>query len=80
MFTVRVEKECGCFKKSGLDNNINIQSKDDALIEAMNMSHSMNQDFCGKHSFFVRESGNDFIIAMKEQEGHGGGCCGGGCH
>jgi hypothetical protein len=80
MFTVSVEKECGCFKKSGMDNHINISSKDDALSEAVDMSDNMNEDFCGKHSFYVREQGNNFIISMKNQESHGGGCCGGGCH
>ena len=80
MYTLKVEKECGCFKKSDLDNNVNFQSKDDALIEASNLSNHMNKEFCGKHDFSVMESGNDFIIKVKDADDHGGGCCGGGCH
>ena len=77
MYRVKVSKECSCFKKSDFENNITFSSKDDALIEATNMAHTMNQDFCGKHDFQVVEEGSDFIIYV--QEAHTG-CCGGGCH
>jgi len=78
MFVVKVSKECGCFKKSDLENDISFTSKDDALIKAHNMAHTMNQDFCGKHDFEVFENGDEFLINV--EEAHSGGCCGGGCH
>ena len=34
MFTINVEKECGCFKRSAYDNNMSFESKDDALLQA----------------------------------------------
>ena len=77
MFKVIVEKECSCFKKSDMQNNQTIASKDDALIKGIDMVKSMNSDFCAKHDFKLIEVGNDFVIAMNESTT--GGCCGGGC-
>lgn len=76
MFTVKVEKECGCFKKSDFTNNMTFESKDDALIQALNMSKEMNQEFCQKHTFNVQETGDTLLISVEEQAKSG--CCGGG--
>lgn len=76
MFKVLVEKECGCFRKSGIENNKTFDNKDDALIEALNLSKKMNQDFCGKHEFNVKEEGNTIKITVDERVKSG--CCGGG--
>ncbi len=76
MYTVNVEKECGCFKKSDYTNNMAFESKDDALIQALNMTKDMNQDFCQKHEFTVIESGDTLKISMDERGKSG--CCGGG--
>ena len=77
MFKIIVEKECGCFKKSGLKNRIEVISKDDALLKSIEMKNHMNDEFCGKHDFKVQEVGNDFVIAFSESTSNG--CCGGGC-
>jgi len=76
MFKVQVEKECGCFKKSDFTNNMEFDNKDDALVQALNMSKEMNQDFCGKHEFQVIEEGD--IIKIGVDERAKSGCCGGG--
>ena len=76
MFKVTVEKECGCFRKSGIENNKSFDNKDDALIEALNLTKKMNQDFCQKHEFTVKEDGNSIKIAVDERVRSG--CCGGG--
>lgn len=80
MFTINVEKECGCFKKSAYDNNMRFANKDDALMQAKLMESYMNQKFCQKHMFTLSEDGKNFKISvdMKPQADHGGGCCGGG--
>ena len=80
MPTINIAQECGCFKKSSLENNKQFESKDDALIEALSMHKHMNEEFCGKHSFELMENGDDFIIAMKAPatQPSTGGCCGGG--
>ena len=31
MFTINIDKECGCFKKSDFKNNKGFENKDDAL-------------------------------------------------
>ncbi|MGD9718638.1 MAG: hypothetical protein AB7U24_05295 [Sulfurimonadaceae bacterium] len=77
MFTISVEKECGCFKRSDLQNNISLDSKDAALLKSLEMRDHMNDEFCGKHKFKVQEVGNSFVIAMSDSTSNG--CCGGGC-
>lgn len=81
MSTINIAQECGCFKRSPLENNKQFESKDDALIEAMNMKKHMNEKFCGKHGFELSEDGENFSIAMKAPaaaQPASGGCCGGG--
>ena len=77
MFTVNVEKECGCFRKSGMKNGIIFDNKDDALIEAQKMAQKMNEEFCHKHKFSVVEDKEHFTIKVEENRPTGG-CCGGG--
>ena len=62
MFTINIDKECGCFKKSGLENNASFESNDDALMKAKSMITHMNTKFCTKHSFALAENGNTFQI------------------
>ena len=77
MFKIIVEQECGCFKKSDLQNGLEINSKDGALMKSIEMRDHMNDEFCGKHNFKVQEAGNNFVIAFQESTSNG--CCGGGC-
>jgi hypothetical protein len=80
MYTVNVETECGCFRKSSYENNMQFESKDDALIEAKRMEDGMNEAFCQKHLFTLVEDGNTFQISVgaRPKAAHSGGCCGGG--
>jgi len=77
MFKIVVEKECGCFKRSDMQNNIMVESKDEALMKSIAMKDTMNEDFCGKHQFKVQETADSFVIAMHDSTSNG--CCGGGC-
>ena len=77
MFKIIVEKECGCFKRSDLENGIEMESKDGALLKTLEMRDTMNDNFCGKHNFKVQEAGDNFVIAMSDSTSNG--CCGGGC-
>jgi len=65
MFNVRMEKECGCFKRSGMPTIKAFDNKDDALSEAQEWSEEMNDTFCRKHRFNVVEEGNEFIIKVE---------------
>jgi len=78
MFTINIDKECGCFKKSDFENNKGFENKDDALIEAQNMVKHMNEEFCQKHEFVFSEDGQNFQIAMNDRTKAHSGCCGGG--
>ena len=64
MYKIIVERECGCFKRSNMDANIEMSSKDEALLKAIEMRDTMNNKFCGKHKFNMREEQNNFVIAM----------------
>jgi hypothetical protein len=75
MYSVKVTKECGCFRKSDYKNNQQFNSKDDALITALNMAKDMNQNFCQKHKFEVKEDGDSILILVEDNKKS---CCGGG--
>jgi len=79
MHKIIIEKECGCFRRSDLENNIELNSKDDALIKALRMKDKMNQEFCRKHDFQVAEKDSNFIISFAEQRKEESSCCGTGC-
>ncbi|MGB5919022.1 MULTISPECIES: hypothetical protein [unclassified Arcobacter] len=81
MHNIQVEHVCGCFKRSDLESNLQIENKDDALAKAMAMTTTMNEDFCGKHDFQLVEDNNNFVISFKQEAPTNttSGCCGGGC-
>jgi len=76
MYNILVDQECGCFKKSDLENNVSMESKDDALNLAITTKEKMNEEFCGKHDFILFEVANNFVISLEKQRKSG--CCGGG--
>jgi len=78
MFTVSIDKECGCFKRSDYQNNKSFESKDEALLNAKDMVEDMNENFCQKHSFVLSEDGKSFNITMSLKPQEDSGCCGGG--
>lgn len=78
MYTINIDKECGCFKKSAYENNMSFTSKDDALMQANLMVNHMNSKFCGKHDFELAEAGDTFQITMDMNQQQKSGCCGGG--
>ncbi|MCP4970079.1 MAG: hypothetical protein GY932_05720 [Arcobacter sp.] len=77
MHKIIVSNECGCFKRSELNNNIEESSKDEALLKAIRMRNHMSEKFCGKHKFQVLEEKDNFIISFRD-EAHSS-CCGTGC-
>jgi hypothetical protein len=79
MYTIHVEKECGCFKKSEFENNKTFNTEADAKLQAGLMITHMNTKFCQKHEFVLSQNDKKFTIevGMQEQPTHSG-CCGGG--
>lgn len=78
MFKIVVQDQCGCFKKSSLENNLTFKSKDDALLKAIDMKNFMNHKFCKKHNFEIQEMLNNFVIKFFKEE-EKSSCCGNGC-
>ena len=66
MYKVIVEKQCGCFKKSNHEAETSFDNKDAALLHANERKNFMNDEWCGKHDFYVAEEENNFIIKMGE--------------
>ena len=64
MITLKMEKQCGCFKKSDFKEEQTFASKEEALKEALAMCEDMNETFCQKHNFTVVEEGANIVIKM----------------
>lgn len=61
MYTIEIEKECACFKKSDFENNMTFETREDMINKARIMECLMNQQFCMKH-YFQAVDYNDKII------------------
>ncbi|WP_321312814.1 hypothetical protein [Halarcobacter sp.] len=77
MHKIIVENQCGCFKRSDLENNLELTSKDEALSKAIQMKNHMNAQFCGKHEFQLIEDSENFVISFRAPQESS--CCGTGC-
>jgi hypothetical protein len=77
MYTVDMERECGCFKRSDFSAHKDFETQKDAYNYANIASEIMNEDFCGKHHFFSQKiSENEFVIRVVENPNGSGGSCG----
>lgn len=78
MYTIEVEKECGCFKKSEYDKEKSFENKDEAILYTESLVDLMNEEFCGKHNFMPVTVNENHVKIIFGQSSSGGGCCGGG--
>ncbi|MEA3289560.1 MAG: hypothetical protein U9Q04_05175 [Campylobacterota bacterium] len=78
MYTINLDKECGCFKRSAYENNMQFESKDEAKLQAELMINHMNTKFCQKHSFELSENADTLQITVGDALDNKSGCCGGG--
>jgi len=62
MYTIEIDKECSCFKKSGFENNMTFESREDMINKARVLECRMNQEFCMKHFFQAVDYGDKIII------------------
>ena len=75
MYTVQMEKECECFKKSEYSNNNTFQTQQDAYNYANIVAELMNEEFCGKHKFHSQVGeDNNFIISVDINATNVSGC------
>ena len=65
MITLKMEKQCGCFKKSDLEAQQQFTTKEEAMEKAEDMCKHMNDKFCQKHQFSFEETENEIIIKVE---------------
>lgn len=72
MYTVYIEKECGCFKKSEFEKEKSFEQQRDAYQYSNLLAEHMNEEFCTKHAFVSEKiAGNDFVIRVSENPNSG---------
>ncbi len=65
MYKVQMQKECACFKKSEYTNTNSFDTQQEAYQYANILSELMNEEFCGKHTFYPElAEGNNFVIRV----------------
>ncbi len=62
MYTLEIEKECGCFKKSGFEKTMTFETREDMYNKARVLECLMNQQFCMTHFFEAVDYGDKIII------------------
>jgi hypothetical protein len=62
MYTVQMQKECSCFKKSEYENNVSFETQKDAYQYATTVAEFMNEEFCGTHNFKVHKGEGDYFL------------------
>lgn len=80
MYTVQMEHECGCFKKSEYESKKSFDNQRDAYNYSNIVAEFMNEEFCTKHMFSAQiVDGNDFVIRVTDNPNAGGSCSTGSC-
>ena len=80
MYTVQVEHECACFKKSDYENEKTFEHQKDAYNYSNVLAELMNEDFCTTHLFVSqRVSDNGFLIRVTDNPNAGSSCSTGSC-
>jgi len=62
MYTIEMEKECSCFKKSDFDSVMTFETREDMINKARVLECLMNQQFCMKHFFEAVDYGEKIVI------------------
>ena len=67
MYTIEIEKQCSCVKKSGLEKNMTFDTREDMYNKARVLECRMNQEFCMTHFFEAVDYGDKIIIHSTER-------------
>ena len=65
MYTIDIEKRCGCFKRDDIELPRNFEEAKEAEYEALKLANHMNANYCKKHRFFVTEEENKLTIQVE---------------
>jgi len=64
MITVKMQKLCGCFRKSSYEDMQTFENIEDAKNKANEICDDMNSNFCHKHKFISVLENNEITIKM----------------
>ena len=67
MYKIEFEKICSCHTKSGLEDNLTFETREDMYNKARVLECRMNQEFCMKHFFEAVDYGDKIIIHSSER-------------
>lgn len=63
MVTVKLEKECACFKDAkNIELTKTFEDKDSAMLYAKGLCRTINEAFCSQHFFRPTDTTDDEII------------------
>ncbi len=74
MYTVYMEHECGCFKKSEFEKEKSFDTQRDAYQYSNALAEHMNEDFCGKHIFVSEKMDGDAFVIRVGENPNAGSC------
>ncbi|MDA7818493.1 hypothetical protein N9A28_09915 [Sulfurimonas sp.] len=80
MYTVQIEYECSCFKKSDYLKEKSFEKQQDAYNYTNILVEFMNEDFCTSHIFYAQKLGDyAYLIRVADNPNAGGSCSTGSC-
>jgi len=62
MYTIEIEKMCGCVAKCGLEKVTTFAERQDMINKARVLECRMNQEFCMTHFFEAVDYGDKIVI------------------
>ena len=62
MYTIEIEKECSCVKKSGMEKITTYETREDMVNKARVLECLMNQNFCMTHFFEAVDYDDKIVI------------------
>jgi len=80
MYTVEMEHECKCFKKSEYAREKSFETQKDAYNYSNIVAEFMNEEFCTEHLFEAQRAGdNEFLIRVVNNPNSTSSCSTGSC-
>jgi len=80
MYTVEIEHQCRCFKKSEYKSEKSFESQKDAYNYSNIVADFMNDEFCTEHLFSAQRVGeNEFMIRVADNPNSASSCSTGSC-
>lgn len=66
MYSISIEKECGCFKKEEIKLPPPAKTLEQAEMAAFKLANHMNATWCKKHRFYVTQDEGSLTIRVEQ--------------